>query len=182
MTVEPEPGAFARAGRRGRGALRWARPDFFWTGGANFYEPVQIAEMVLRVPTSVVGLAWLTARPSYLERVPASPFGWAPRIAANLRTVLAPLMLFGLDMVLGTWAMGGVSRVARLSGARGDLPQAGLGETAQTTAVSGALVSATMLLSNLAIWGGREAFLVLRRGNRIAIGAQPRDGEANGSV
>lgn len=78
--------------------------------------------------------------------------------------------------------MGGVSRRSRWFGAPGDLPPAGVGWTDLTTVVPGARVSVAMLRLALAIWGGREAYLGLWRGNRIAIGAQPRDGGANGSV
>ena len=183
MKLVPEP-EFFRAGLKSwawRGAL-CAAPSFGWAVMSNFRQPAQIAEMVLGVVTYVVGFAWLTALPSYLERVQSSPFGWALRVAANLRAALAPLMFFGPDMFLGALAMGAVSGAARFFGARGDLPQAGVGWTYLTTVVQGALVSATMLLLALAIWGGREAYSVLRRGNRIAIAAQPRDGGSNGSV
>ena len=183
MKLAPEPELF-RAGLTEwawRGAL-CAAPSFCWAVMSNFHQPAQIAEMVLGAATYVVGFAWLTALPSYLERVQSSHFGSALRLAANLRAALAPLMFFGPDMFLGALAMGAVSRGARLFGVRGDLPQAGVGWTYLTTVVQGALVSATMLLLALAIWGGREAYLVLRRGNRIAIAARSRDGGANGSV
>ena len=122
------------------------------------------------------------ARPSDLERVQSSPFGWALRRAANPGAALAPLLFFGPDMVLGVGAMGGVSRLARLFGARGDWPPAGVGWTYPATDVQGVLRWAARWRWALAIWDGRRADGVRWRGNRIAIGAQPRDGGLHGSV
>lgn len=102
MTRAPEPGRF-RSGLTAwawRGALG-AAPSFYGAVVANFQQPTQIAEMGRGVATHGVGLAWLTARPRYLERGQSSPCGWALRLAANLRAALAPLMFFGPDLVHG---------------------------------------------------------------------------------
>lgn len=145
------------------GLSAWARrgafcaaPSFGWAVMANFHRPMQIFEMIMGVATYVVGFAWLTALPCYVERMQSSEFGWALRFAANLRAAATSLILLGPDMFLGALAMGGVSLswVARNFGVGRDLPQAGVGWTYVTTVLQGALVSATMLVLALALWGG----------------------------
>lgn len=162
MKLDPEPLAF-QAGLKAwawRGGL-CAAPSLVWAVMSNFQRPMQIAEMVMGVSTYVVGFAWVTALPVYRVRVEPGGFGWALRVAANLRAALAPVMFFGPDMFLGALAMAGVAWMGRTLGVVRDLPLAGAGWTYFTTLVQGALVSVSMVLLALVIWGVRAG---LRKG------------------
>ena len=156
MKLWPEREVFL-ASLRGwawRGAL-CALPSFIWAIMVQFSRPVQVVEMVAGVVTYVGVFAWITALPGYVERVRDGYFGWALRIAANMRAALAPLLFFGPDMFLGALSITAIKAIGGPASLEGAGAGVAVGWTYATTVVQGALVSATMLLLALLFWGGR---------------------------
>ena len=131
-----------------------ALPSFVWAVDAGYVRSVQMAEMATGVATYVLVFAWMTALPVYRECAHAGDLGWSLRVAANTRAALAPVMFFGPDLWLGRVSTKVIKLIVRHTTGSA-MSGGGVGWTYATTLVQGALVSATMLLLALVIWGVR---------------------------
>lgn len=160
MSWEPERGVLRQ--QLGvwtfRGAC-CAAPSFLWALLAGFAKPVALLGIAAGVATWIAAYSLITAQPVYRARVEGGALGWALSMGANTRAALAPLMAFGPDMFLGGVALDAVSRIAGLRA----IPYRKMDEvffaTYLTTLVQGALVSATMFLLVLPLWGARALWL-----------------------
>lgn len=136
-----------------------ALPSFSWAVLAMIPSPLGLLGMPAGVVTFVLAYAWLAALPLYRERVAGTAFGWALGVGANTRAALAPLMFFGPDTALGVVALQTVARMTRQVGVGDMKMQADFFTVYLTTLVQGALVSATMFLLVLPLWGSRLLWL-----------------------
>ncbi len=170
MIWRPDPLIFQQ--KLGAWAIRGvccAAPSFVWATMGEFKQPAHILAMVAGVATYVLAFAWATELPVYCTRVEPGDFGTALRLGANIRAAIAPLMFFGPDTVLGVGSLMVVEKTVRAFGVAQLSVQAGsFWLTYATTLTQGALVSVTMLVVVLLVWGVRALWKCHRGGNGFA--------------
>jgi hypothetical protein len=152
-----------------------AAPSFLCaTLSAGLRHPSDFAAMFAGIATYVVAFAWVTSLSAYQERIDSTDFGWAMRFAANARACLAPGFLFGPDVWLGMVSIMivrtgfGAIGVWSVGSASPPLPSGNFVIVYATTLVQGALVSITMLILALPIWGARRVWSVRKRRRVVA--------------
>lgn len=160
MNWRPEPVVFRRQvfvwSMR---AIFCAAPSFYWAVVTRVPSSIGLLAMPAGVVTFVFGYAGVAAMPLYQNRVAGSAFGWALGVGANTRAALAPLMFFGPDTLLGFVAVEKVARITRQTGIADMRLQADFLTVYLTTLVQGALVSVTMFMLVLPLWGARAMWL-----------------------
>ncbi|MEO5961566.1 MAG: hypothetical protein ABIZ49_07470 [Opitutaceae bacterium] len=171
MNLQPDPVTFRR--RLEVWTLRGvfcAAPSFLLaTFSAGLQQPSDFVAMFAGIATCVVVFAWVTSLPAYQERIDSTDFGWAMRFAANARAVLAPGFLFGPDVWLGMVSIMivrtgfGAVGLWSVGSASPPLPSGDFPIVYATTLVQGALVSITMLMLALPVWGVRRVWNARKR-------------------
>lgn len=136
-----------------------AAPSFLWALLVGFAKPAALLGIAAGVATWIAAYSLITALPVYRARVEGGAWGWALSVGANTRAALAPLMTFGPDMFLGTVALNMVSRITGLRAIPYLKMEEVFSTTYLTTLVQGALISATMFLLVLPLWGARALWL-----------------------
>lgn len=136
-----------------------AAPSFYWAVATKIPSPLGLLGMPAGVVTFIFLYAWIAALPLYRERVAGTSLGWAVGMGANTRAALAPLMFFGPDTVLGFVALQTVAQMTRPANIVDIKLQADFFSVYLMTLVQGTLVSVTMFLLVLPLWGARVLWL-----------------------
>lgn len=146
-----------------------AGPSYYWALLMDFRHPAEQLAMVAGVATYVLVFSWIDTRRRSRTRAELGDFGWALRVGASVRAIVAPLLIFGPDIWCGFVALGVVERVAGRFGVL-NVPLANsLGWTYAVTVLQGGLISLTMLGLVAGVWGARLGWRWLRRVNPVAM-------------